>query len=190
MIGLIRICSLILENRSIFNISEKVWINIIIFQSFQVLEIVHCYINIVPSDIVATSGQVISRINIIICSYFYPEILVHPISTIMILVWTLSEVNRYSYFLFSAYGFKIDIMRKVRYSVPILLYPLGWLVEVPMAIIFLPITHSDPRITEYDYFLLLFGIFMYTIGFIHNFRYLLQQRSRSTRSIQFKESKY
>ncbi|XP_032871124.1 very-long-chain (3R)-3-hydroxyacyl-CoA dehydratase 1 [Amblyraja radiata] len=96
------------------------------FQTFALLEIVHCGIGIVRTSVLVTGVQVLSRI-------FMVWFVVHSIrpiqneeSVVLFLVtWALTEITRYSYYTFNLLNHLPYFIKWARYNLFIILYPIG-----------------------------------------------------------------
>lgn len=158
------------------NISGILWAHLTLFQALQILETVHCYLKIVSSDTFTTFIQVLSRMIMLGCLYFYPKTQQHYTITIMFTVWTVSEMIRYFYFVCNAHKYKVKNIRKIRYTVPVLLYPIGAVLEIIFFINNRHLAYHDPKITNHDYFLIYVGITGFIVGGSYIYAYLLTQR--------------
>ncbi|XP_059828146.1 very-long-chain (3R)-3-hydroxyacyl-CoA dehydratase 1 [Hemitrygon akajei] len=96
------------------------------FQTFALLEIVHCGIGIVRTSVLVTGVQVLSRI-------FMVWLVVHSIrpiqneeSVVLFLVtWAVTEITRYSYYTFNLLNHLPYFIKWARYNLFIILYPVG-----------------------------------------------------------------
>jgi very-long-chain (3R)-3-hydroxyacyl-CoA dehydratase len=71
-------------------------------QTMAVLEVVHAAVGLVRSSVATTALQVISRIIIVwaVCDRYPNLVPISPAYTTMLLAWSLTEVVRYTYFVF------------------------------------------------------------------------------------------
>ncbi|PNJ58138.1 HACD1 isoform 4, partial [Pongo abelii] len=72
------------------------------FQTFALLEIVHCLIGIVPTSVLVTGVQVSSRIFMVWLITHSIKPIQNEESVVLFLVaWTVTEITRYSFYTFS-----------------------------------------------------------------------------------------
>ncbi|KAF5846186.1 hypothetical protein GGP41_003566 [Bipolaris sorokiniana] len=114
-------------------------------QSLAGLEVLHSLVGIVRAPLLTTLMQVASRfllVHLIASPYAFPFSTRHsPAYTTMLLAWSVTEVIRYSYFVFSLAGAGVPkLWTWLRYNTFLVLYPLGissecWLVyqAIPLA---------------------------------------------------------
>eukprot|EP00070_Physeter_catodon_P044183 XP_028351077.1 very-long-chain (3R)-3-hydroxyacyl-CoA dehydratase 1 isoform X1 [Physeter catodon] len=109
------------------------------FQTFALLEIVHCLIGIVPTSVLVAGVQVSSRIFMVwlVTHSIKPE--AEPLakerlgldiqneeSVVLFLVaWTVTEITRYSFYTFSLLDHLPYFVKWARYNFFIILYPVG-----------------------------------------------------------------
>ncbi|XP_069770350.1 very-long-chain (3R)-3-hydroxyacyl-CoA dehydratase 1 isoform X1 [Narcine bancroftii] len=96
------------------------------FQTFALLEIVHCGIGIVRTSVLVTGVQVLSRIFIV----WFVVHSIRPIqneeSVVLFLVtWAVTEITRYSYYTFNLLNHLPYFIKWARYNLFIILYPIG-----------------------------------------------------------------
>ncbi|KAF2851326.1 PTPLA-domain-containing protein [Plenodomus tracheiphilus IPT5] len=112
-------------------------------QSVAGLEVVHSLVGIVRAPLLTTLMQVSSRFLLVwLIAYPFPQSTRHnPAYTTMLLAWSITEVVRYSYFVFTLSGLGVPkVWTWLRYNTFLVLYPLGvasecWLVysAIPLA---------------------------------------------------------
>ncbi|XP_054569889.1 very-long-chain (3R)-3-hydroxyacyl-CoA dehydratase 2 isoform X2 [Eptesicus fuscus] len=72
------------------------------FQTGALLEILHCAIGIVPSSVVLTSFQVMSRVFLIwAVTHSVKEVQSEDSVLLFVIAWTITEIIRYSFYTFS-----------------------------------------------------------------------------------------
>lgn len=99
---------------------------IMIFQTIQLLEVLHCIIGFVKSSAFQTFMQILSRLIIVWLALVpYPE--THgTIGHQMILwAWPIAETTRYLYYALNLMKLNLYIVTWARYTFFIILYPLG-----------------------------------------------------------------
>ncbi|XP_063093950.1 very-long-chain (3R)-3-hydroxyacyl-CoA dehydratase 1 isoform X2 [Cavia porcellus] len=96
------------------------------FQTFALLEIVHCLIGIVPTSVLVTGVQVSSRIFMVWLVTHSIKPVQNEESVVLFLVsWTVTEITRYSFYTFSLLDHLPYFIKWARYNFFIILYPVG-----------------------------------------------------------------
>ncbi|XP_046392934.1 very-long-chain (3R)-3-hydroxyacyl-CoA dehydratase 2 [Ischnura elegans] len=171
------------------NLWESVKFALIIFQNAAVLEIIHAALRFVPSNVMITTFQVLSRV-MAVCGVLIPfEESQKSIGLLLLLfAWTITEIIRYSYYAVNIVGNVPYFIIWCRYTFFIVLYPIGvtgelislyyaqesvahsklWTVEMPN---YLNVTFS------YRYFLL-FTMFLYLPLFPQMYLHMFSQRRK------------
>jgi very-long-chain (3R)-3-hydroxyacyl-CoA dehydratase len=108
-----------------------------ICQGAAVLEIVHVAIKWVKSPLFTTFIQVVSRVFVLVFINIVPReelIRIFGVTGVALVTvaWGITEVVRYSYYSSSLLGKEISILTYLRYTLFIILYPIGvcgeWLI--------------------------------------------------------------
>lgn len=118
------------------------------FQTAAILEVVHCAIGLVPSSAILTFFQVLSRVAVL-WGVMVPIVKVQiNLGCAMLLVaWTITEIIRYSYYAFSLLGYMPYVLVYLRYTLFIVLYPIGVTGELLSIIRALPIVKQTELYT-------------------------------------------
>ncbi|XP_043823356.1 very-long-chain (3R)-3-hydroxyacyl-CoA dehydratase 1 isoform X1 [Dromiciops gliroides] len=96
------------------------------FQTFALLEIVHCIIGIVPTSVLVTGVQVSSRIFMVWLITHSIKPIQNEDSVVLFLVaWTVTEITRYSFYTFNLLNHLPYFIKWARYNFFIILYPVG-----------------------------------------------------------------
>nr|Q9QY80.1 RecName: Full=Very-long-chain (3R)-3-hydroxyacyl-CoA dehydratase 1; AltName: Full=3-hydroxyacyl-CoA dehydratase 1; Short=HACD1; AltName: Full=Protein-tyrosine phosphatase-like member A [Mus musculus]AAF21975.1 putative tyrosine phosphatase [Mus musculus] len=96
------------------------------FQTFALLEVVHCLIGIVPTSVLVTGVQVSSRIFMVWLITHSIKPIQNEESVVLFLVsWTVTEITRYSFYTFSLLDHLPHFIKWARYNLFIILYPVG-----------------------------------------------------------------
>jgi len=97
-----------------------------IFQTGAVLEIVHAAVGMVRSNPVITALQVYSRVFLVwgICHSF-PQIQNTVAVPMFLFAWSVTEIIRYSYYTYGLLGASPAVLVWCRYTLFIILYPIG-----------------------------------------------------------------
>nr|XP_002750117.2 very-long-chain (3R)-3-hydroxyacyl-CoA dehydratase 1 isoform X1 [Callithrix jacchus] len=96
------------------------------FQTFALLEIIHCLIGIVPTSVLVTGVQVSSRIFMVWLITHSIKPIQNEESVVLFLVaWTVTEITRYSFYTFSLLDHLPYFIKWARYNFFIILYPVG-----------------------------------------------------------------
>lgn len=99
---------------------------VILFQNAALLEIVHAFTRIVPSNPVITTFQVLSRV-MVVCGVVMatPTGKVSPGLPLAILAWSITEIIRYGYYALNLVDAVPQVLIFLRYTTFIALYPIG-----------------------------------------------------------------
>uniref|UniRef100_A0A8C5L8E7 Very-long-chain (3R)-3-hydroxyacyl-CoA dehydratase n=2 Tax=Jaculus jaculus TaxID=51337 RepID=A0A8C5L8E7_JACJA len=96
------------------------------FQTFALLEIVHCLIGIVPTSVLVTGVQVSSRIFMVwLITHSIKPIQNEESVALFLVSWTVTEITRYSFYTFSLLDHLPYFIKWARYNFFIILYPVG-----------------------------------------------------------------
>ncbi|KAM4626655.1 very-long-chain (3R)-3-hydroxyacyl-CoA dehydratase 2 [Discoglossus pictus] len=96
------------------------------FQTGALLEIVHCALGIVPSSVVLTAFQVLSRVFLTwAVTHSVREVQNEDSVPLFVVAWTITEIIRYSFYTFSLLNHLPYIIKWARYTLFIVLYPMG-----------------------------------------------------------------
>ncbi|XP_071978261.1 very-long-chain (3R)-3-hydroxyacyl-CoA dehydratase 2 isoform X2 [Engystomops pustulosus] len=96
------------------------------FQTGALLEIVHCALGIVPSSVVLTAFQVLSRVFLTwAVTHSVREVQNEDSVLLFVVAWTITEIIRYSFYTFSLLNHLPYIIKWARYTLFIVLYPMG-----------------------------------------------------------------
>lgn len=99
---------------------------VVIFQNAALLEIVHAATNIVPSSVLITVFQVLSRV-MIVCGVLLPTPTgpASPGLPLALIAWSITEVIRYLYYALNLLGAVPYLLVWCRYTFFTVLYPVG-----------------------------------------------------------------
>ncbi|XP_073408002.1 LOW QUALITY PROTEIN: very-long-chain (3R)-3-hydroxyacyl-CoA dehydratase 2-like [Dendrobates tinctorius] len=90
------------------------------------LQIVHCALGIVPSSVVLTAFQVLSRVFLTwAVTHSVREVQNEDSVLLFVVAWTITEIIRYSFYTFSLLNHLPYIIKWARYTLFIVLYPMG-----------------------------------------------------------------
>uniref|UniRef100_A0A182XXC5 Very-long-chain (3R)-3-hydroxyacyl-CoA dehydratase n=1 Tax=Anopheles stephensi TaxID=30069 RepID=A0A182XXC5_ANOST len=105
---------------------EYLGFTVILFQNAALLEIVHAFTRIVPSNPVITTFQVLSRV-MVVCGVVMatPTGKVSPGLPLAILAWSVTEIIRYAYYALNLIDAVPGLLIFLRYTTFIVLYPTG-----------------------------------------------------------------
>nr|XP_056717408.1 very-long-chain (3R)-3-hydroxyacyl-CoA dehydratase 2 [Euleptes europaea] len=96
------------------------------FQTGALLEILHCAIGIVPSAVVLTAFQVMSRVFLTwAITHSVKEVQSEDSVLLFVVAWTITEIIRYSFYTFSLLNHLPYFIKWARYTLFIVLYPMG-----------------------------------------------------------------
>ncbi|XP_066467898.1 very-long-chain (3R)-3-hydroxyacyl-CoA dehydratase 2 [Tiliqua scincoides] len=96
------------------------------FQTGALLEVLHCAIGIVPSSVVLTAFQVMSRVFLTwAVTHSVKEVQSEDSVLLFVVAWTITEITRYSFYTFSLLNHLPYLIKWARYTLFIVLYPMG-----------------------------------------------------------------
>ncbi|XP_023682713.1 very-long-chain (3R)-3-hydroxyacyl-CoA dehydratase 2 [Paramormyrops kingsleyae] len=96
------------------------------FQTGAILEILHCGVGIVPSSVVLTGFQVMSRVFLTwAVTHSVREVQNEDSVLLFVVAWTITEIIRYSFYTFSLLNHLPYLIKWARYTLFIVLYPMG-----------------------------------------------------------------
>jgi very-long-chain (3R)-3-hydroxyacyl-CoA dehydratase len=160
---------------------DKISITILnIAQVAALLEILHSKLGWVKSPVFTTALQISSRVFVLFWLNVIPyehQILLFGISgiTIVSIAWSITEMVRYSYYTFSLLNKEIKFLTFLRYTLFIVLYPLGITGEGM-------IMASVLKWNNYDFSLINIIIFIVILSYLPFFPklygYMWQQRKK------------
>ncbi|KAM6977344.1 very-long-chain (3R)-3-hydroxyacyl-CoA dehydratase 1 [Aplochiton taeniatus] len=96
------------------------------FQTIALVEVGHCAIGIVRTSVIVTGVQVCSRIFMVwFITSSIRQIQNEESVVLFLVVWTVTEVSRYSFYTFNLLHLLPYFIKWARYNFFIVLYPLG-----------------------------------------------------------------
>jgi len=102
-----------------------------IFQSLAILEVVNSAVGLVRSPPVVTAMQVASRVYLVWLVTNLVDEAQHSIGVIIyVIAWSITEIVRYSFYALSLVGRPPYFLQWARYSLFIVLYPMGVIGEM------------------------------------------------------------
>ncbi|OAD60607.1 3-hydroxyacyl-CoA dehydratase 2, partial [Eufriesea mexicana] len=110
------------------NVWENIKWLVIIFQHAAVLEVVHILIGLVKSNPILTTIQIASRVIVvtgILSAIPYDYVLLSLGVPLLITAWSITEIIRYLYYFMHLNDFVPYFLTWLRYTLFIILYPLG-----------------------------------------------------------------
>ena len=154
------------------------------------LEVIHAVLGFVKSNPIPTFFQVTMRafVFIAVCDR-YKLVQTSIQFPTMVLVWNMSEVIRYSYYATNLIGIPFEVLTWLRYTLFIVLYPIGAGSEVLCMFAALPDIkndHNTPNITmpnEWNvtfnfYYFIIILMLLYIPGFPPMYCHMLRQRTK------------
>ncbi|KAF2789452.1 PTPLA-domain-containing protein, partial [Melanomma pulvis-pyrius CBS 109.77] len=150
-------------------------------QSVAGLEVLHSLLGIVRAPMLTTLMQVASRFLLVWgIAYNFPETTQYTLAySSMLVAWSVTEVVRYTYFVFVIGGFGVpSVITWLRYNTFLVLYPIG--VASETWLIYNAIGPASTIDENYGY--VLYGVLAtYVPGFYVLFTHMLKQRKRILR---------
>ncbi|CAB1340676.1 unnamed protein product [Coregonus sp. 'balchen'] len=96
------------------------------FQTVALVEVGHCAIGIVRTSVIVTGVQVCSRIFMVwFITNSIKQIQNEESVILFLVVWTLTEITRYSFYTFNLLNLLPYFIKWARYNMFIIMYPLG-----------------------------------------------------------------
>nr|XP_022304852.1 very-long-chain (3R)-3-hydroxyacyl-CoA dehydratase 2-like isoform X1 [Crassostrea virginica] len=175
--------------RTVVGLYDEVSTFLNIFQTAAVLEILHCALGLVKSNVVLTAFQVFSRVFLTwAITYSVPSSQTSYGVFLFITAWTITEIIRYSFYFFNLLGGVPAIIVWCRYTFFIVLYPIGVTGELitvysslkevqAKKLYFLQLPNAANVAFNYYYFLIFFMI-MYIPIFPQLYTHMLAQRKK------------
>ncbi|XP_065898261.1 very-long-chain (3R)-3-hydroxyacyl-CoA dehydratase 2-like [Dysidea avara] len=161
-----------------------------IFQTAAFLEVIHCAIGIVRSNVVLTFFQVSSRL-LVLWGVVHSVAGVNATFGLLLILfaWSITEVIRYAFYASSLMFSSVPyILQWSRYTFFYILYPIGVLGELMLVFSALPIVNATGQFSftlpnlinwafSYYYFLVLI-IFLYIPIFPQLYGHMISQRKK------------
>lgn len=120
----------VLEAKTLQFNNRRLWNNVqlplAIFQTLQLIEVVHCIVGLVPSNPIITFEQIISRI-LVVWGVALPFASSRDSLGIFLITgsWSLAEITRYLYYALNILNVVPYLLTWCRYSFFLVLYPSG-----------------------------------------------------------------
>ncbi|KAI1242673.1 hypothetical protein IHE44_0000212 [Lamprotornis superbus] len=159
------------------------------FQTFALLEVIHCAIGIVRTSVLVTGVQVSSRIFMVwFIAHSIKQIQNEESVILFLVVWTVTEITRYSFYTFNLLNHLPYFIKWARYNFFIILYPAGVAGELLTIYAALPYVKKTGMFSlrlpnkynvsfDYYYFLIIV-MFSYVPLFPQLYFHMLRQRRR------------
>nr|XP_002131038.1 very-long-chain (3R)-3-hydroxyacyl-CoA dehydratase 2-like [Ciona intestinalis] len=169
---------------------DQVEKQLLFFQTSAILEIFHAMFGLVRSNVMLTTLQVFSRVGIV-WGVIQPVVQVHDKEGIpmVLIAWTITEIIRYLFYTFVLLGVTPKVMLWLRYTLFIVLYPLGVTGELLSLYYSLPHVQNSGLYSLYlpnnlnfsfNYYYVLLGMFpVYVIFFPQLYFHMFAQRKKS-----------
>ncbi|XP_066289294.1 very-long-chain (3R)-3-hydroxyacyl-CoA dehydratase 1-like [Branchiostoma lanceolatum] len=91
-----------------------------------ILEVLHAATGLVPSGVVPTALQMSARVFMVWgVAHLVPKIQTTVYISLFVVPWCVAEVTRYPYYVTAVLGIKSEVLLWCRYTLFIVLYPLG-----------------------------------------------------------------
>lgn len=147
---------------------ERCSLVISLFQTYQLVEVLHAAIRFVPSSPIQTFIQILSRLMLVWGILVPLKDARYSVGVPLLLIaWSIAECTRYFYYGFNVYNAAPYLSTWLRYTLFIVLYPMGVSGELITMYHALPVIRRDKFLTfslpnsfnisfYYDYFIILF----------------------------------
>ena len=93
-------------------------------------------------------------------------------------IWSIAEISRYLFYVTKYLNIQHWTLTHFRYSLSILLYPIGAIADCSTTYLFHSKIIETPILTRYDVYTMYFGIIMFPIGFPFMYGHLISQRRK------------
>ncbi|PYH39037.1 putative membrane protein [Aspergillus neoniger CBS 115656] len=146
-------------------------------QTIAILEILHAALGLTRSPIFTTFTQIFARsVQVWAINYAYPDTTSPSLAyKYMLLAWSFADAIRYSYFAVLSAGAPVPgLLRWLRYSLFLILYPIGIGSEWWLMFRALRVTNSIPVQALFVFFLFLYGP-----GSPMMYSYMVKQRGKT-----------
>ncbi|XP_077347029.1 very-long-chain (3R)-3-hydroxyacyl-CoA dehydratase 1 isoform X1 [Lithobates pipiens] len=159
------------------------------FQTFALLELVHCALGIVRTSVLVTGVQVSSRIFMVwFITNSIKQIQNEESVLLFLVVWTVTEITRYSYYTFNLLKHVPYFIKWARYNLFIVLYPAGVAGELLTIYAALPYVRKTAMYSlrlpnkyniSFDYYYFLIGVMCFYVPlFPQLYFHMLRQRRK------------
>lgn len=119
---------------------DSVQLPLKIFQTAAVIEIIHAAVGLVKSNPVITGLQIFSRVFILwAILHSFVEAQRSFGLPLLLVAWTVTEIVRYSYYALNLLRLNVSIVTWLRYTLFIVLYPIGVTGELLCCYVSLPV---------------------------------------------------
>ncbi|XP_047358504.1 very-long-chain (3R)-3-hydroxyacyl-CoA dehydratase hpo-8 [Vespa velutina] len=139
------------DSSSNINLWDKIWVPLFIFQSSAYLEVIHAITGLIRSNPMIILIQISSRVFICVILLSLPtdsigSSIILPYTFIS---WCIAEITRYSYYFMNLIGYIPYFLMWLRYSLFMVLYPIG--ISGEILCIYKVIVHSmsNPKLWSY-----------------------------------------
>uniref|UniRef100_A0A0R3RWK6 Very-long-chain (3R)-3-hydroxyacyl-CoA dehydratase n=1 Tax=Elaeophora elaphi TaxID=1147741 RepID=A0A0R3RWK6_9BILA len=177
------------QNESPQQLYQSCELELQIFQTVAVLEIIHAAASFIRSPVGTTTMQVFSRVSLVWLLLYKVASAQASTGVLLLLVaWSVTEVVRYSYYGLALINAVSSLHTWLRYSLFIVLYPLGVTGELLVILAALPevgvkkhYTVEMPNVSNIGFsfwWYLIVYIILYIPGFPQMYMYMLQQRKK------------
>jgi len=171
----------------LYHIVEK---QLLIFQTAAIFEILHAATGLVRSNPILTTFQVFSRL-IVLWGVIHPivKVQINLGCALALFAWTITEMIRYSYYSFLLLGHLPRVLNYLRYTLFIVLYPIGVTGELLCIYRALPIVWETDLFSlhlpnkwnfSFEYYFILIGTFpLYVLLFPQLYFHMFKQRGKA-----------
>jgi len=174
------------ELKHIYRVVEK---SLFLFQSAAIMEVLHCVLGLVRSSVIITLLQVTSRL-FLVWGVLGPVPRTHnsPGFILLLTAWSVTEILRYSYYAFNQLNMVPGILTYLRYTLFIVLYPIGvtgeimciiraldWVKETGLYSLGMP---NRWNISLNYYYTLCLSLPVYVIAFPQLYSHMFRQRKK------------
>ncbi|KAI8872793.1 PTPLA-domain-containing protein [Ramicandelaber brevisporus] len=156
---------------------------LIAIQPFTVLEVIHAYLGLVQSGVFTTLPQVFSRLFItwgILFTVAHPNHYTHWSFAMITVSWSLTESIRYSYYALNLLDIAPYALLWARYTLFIILYPIGLTGELFQITLSLPHMEEGPAAM---YYFSQFMLLAFPVAFTRLYLHMFSQRGKALKRV-------
>ncbi|KAJ8277627.1 hypothetical protein GJAV_G00077750 [Gymnothorax javanicus] len=178
-----------LERRTHIGLYRSISRTLKFFQTVALVEVIHCAVGMVRTSVIVTGVQVCSRIFMVwFVTNSIKQIQNEESVLLFLVVWTVTEITRYSFYTFNLLNHLPYFIKWARYNLFIVLYPLGVAGELLTIYTALPFVRKSGMFSmrlpnkynvSFDYYIFLIIIMLsYIPLFPQLYFHMLRQRRK------------
>jgi len=197
--GFVKVLSYIAKRGNYIDVWPEVQSSVSLFQTLQLLEVVHCVVRLVPSNAFQTFIQILSRLILV---WGILLVVVESRSSVgvpmLLIAWSIAEMTRYLYYALNIYDSVPYVLTWLRYTLFIVLYPIGVSGELITMVCAFPYIRDRQlfayplpnfaNISFYYHYLIIGVMLSYIPFFPQLYVYMISQRKKMLATLQTQQS--